>query len=58
MTAADPAGISAAVRTDVVASVRDLRVYFGTKAGIVHAVDGVDFDIRDGETLGLVGETG
>jgi oligopeptide/dipeptide ABC transporter ATP-binding protein len=42
----------------VVASVRDLRVHFKTKAGIVQAVDGVDFDVRDGETLGLVGETG
>ena len=39
-------------------SVDDLRVHFRTKRGVVHAVDGVDFDIRDGETLGLVGETG
>jgi oligopeptide/dipeptide ABC transporter ATP-binding protein len=41
-----------------VASVVGLRVHFDSKAGRVHAVDGVDFDIRDGETLGLVGETG
>jgi oligopeptide/dipeptide ABC transporter ATP-binding protein len=39
-------------------SVRGLRVHFGTKRGVVHAVDGVDLDIRDGETVGLVGETG
>jgi len=42
----------------LVATVQDLRVYFKTKAGLVHAVDGVSFDIRDRETLGLVGETG
>ncbi|HEX9865879.1 MAG TPA: ABC transporter ATP-binding protein [Acidimicrobiia bacterium] len=41
-----------------VASVVDLKIHFDSKAGRVHAVDGVDFDIRDGETLGLVGETG
>ena len=44
--------------SDVIASVTDLRVHFRAKAGAVHAVDGVSFDIRDGETLGLVGETG
>ena len=42
----------------VLASVQDLRIHFRTKAGMVHAVDGVSFDILDGEALGLVGETG
>jgi oligopeptide/dipeptide ABC transporter ATP-binding protein len=39
-------------------SLEDLRVYFHTKRGIAHAVDGVSFEIGDGEALGLVGETG
>ena len=39
-------------------SVRDLRIHFATKRGTVHAVDGINFDIHEGETLGLVGETG
>ncbi|MGH2697587.1 MAG: ABC transporter ATP-binding protein [Actinomycetota bacterium] len=39
-------------------SVTDLRVHFASKRGLVHAVDGVTLDIHEGETLGLVGETG
>jgi oligopeptide/dipeptide ABC transporter ATP-binding protein len=49
---------AAADRRAPLASVQDLRIQFRTKAGRVHAVDGVSFDIRDGEALGLVGETG
>lgn len=60
---AEPMKVVAEPRRDrssqpLVASVQGLKVHFQTKAGMVHAVDGVDFEIRDGETLGLVGETG
>ena len=38
--------------------IEDLRTYFDTWAGLVKAVDGVNLDVREGETLGLVGESG
>ena len=38
--------------------VRDLQTYFFTQRGIGKAVDGVSFNLRRGETLGLVGESG
>jgi oligopeptide/dipeptide ABC transporter ATP-binding protein len=38
--------------------VRNLKTYFYTEDGVVKSLDGVDFTVRRGEVLGLVGESG
>lgn len=38
--------------------VEGLKKYFQTPAGMLHAVDDVNFSVREGETLGVVGESG
>jgi oligopeptide/dipeptide ABC transporter ATP-binding protein len=43
---------------DVVLEVEDLHTYCFTRWGVVKAVDGVSFSLRQGEALGIVGESG
>jgi len=44
--------------SNVVLSVTDIVTQFDTADGRVHAVNGVSFDVREGELLGVVGESG
>lgn len=42
----------------ILLQVKDLKTYFFTNAGVVKAVDGVSYNIEEGETIGLAGESG
>ena len=43
---------------DLILRVQDLQTHFFTRTGVVKAVDGISFELRQGETLGIVGESG
>src|SRR5258707_15207579 len=43
---------------DALLRVEDLRVEFSSEDGIVHAVDGITYQVPRGRTLGIVGESG
>lgn len=45
-------------KDDVILQVKDLRVNFRAYGGLVHAVRGIDFDLKRGETVAIVGESG
>jgi len=66
MTSARSSGQVTAPAGDILVRVENLRMYFPIRSGVVlqrhvgniKAVDGISFTIRQGETLGLVGESG
>ena len=43
---------------DTILEVKDLQTYFFNRRGVTKAVDGISFSLRQGETLGIVGESG
>ena len=44
--------------SEVILEVKDLKKYFKTSKGTVHAVDGLNLTLEKGKTLGIVGESG
>ncbi len=45
-------------QSDITLKVEDLHTYFFTREGVVKAVNGISFDVKKGEIVGLVGESG
>jgi peptide/nickel transport system ATP-binding protein len=54
----DPSVLQPSVLQPSILQVRDLRVHYYAGNGVVKAANGVSFDLRVGERLGLVGESG
>ena len=47
-----------ASENNVILEIKHLKTQFFTEGGVVRAVDGIDFDVKRGEVVGLVGESG
>jgi peptide/nickel transport system ATP-binding protein len=46
------------INNDIILQVKDLHTHFFTESGVTRALSGVDFTLRRGEVLGIVGESG
>lgn len=58
MTAINQESVAASAEKDIILKVENLKKYFKTPKGMLHAVDGVSFSLERGKTLGIVGESG
>jgi ABC-type glutathione transport system ATPase component len=51
-------GEPAVMPAPTILQIEDLQTHFFTAIGTVRAVDGVSYELKSGETLGVVGESG
>ena len=57
-TKTSKSGISTTIKDNLLLEVKDLTTHFFTQDGVVKAVDGISYNVHEGEVLGIVGESG
>lgn len=46
------------IKDNILLKVRNVKKYFNTPSGVVNAIDDISFDVKEGEIIGLIGESG
>ena len=57
-TKTSKSGNSTTIKDNLLLEVKDLTTHFFTQDGVVKAVDGISYNVHEGEVLGIVGESG